>query len=171
MKYKKVIFYISIFLIILIPILLIVLNISRNEMINSTVSDDYGDSEFKSRIEEKMWDETNKTFSKYYELLGYKLDNYEEFYEDGVLNATFLYTFYHKNYDKDPDTVGYIKEAKLKNDPNYEILYNEYLERKEGNLEVRAVDIDGDNIKFYTNDHPGSEKIWEVMEMDDYVLK
>lgn len=116
-----------------------------------------------------MEEESRKAFSPYYELLSFEISDYQEDIVNGNVEAVFFYKLIHKNYDKDPDTVGYIKEAKERGNKNYQQLYDEYLQPKEMNFQLKAV-IDGnDSITLYSNDDPKGIK-WEKVKMSDYIL-
>ncbi len=110
-----------------------------------------------------------KVFSPYYELLDFKLSAYQEEVVNEKIEAVFVYTVIHKNYDKDPDTVGYIKAAKESNDPHYQQLYDEYLAPKEMNFELKAIIDEKGIITLYSNISPhGTE--WEPFKMADCIL-
>ena len=127
------------------------------------------ESKLHDKIEEYMKEQTMETFSKYYEIKDCIISDYEE-NENGT-EAIFSYKIIHKNFDKDPDTVDYIKEAKENGSPNYEIYYKEYLEPKEMNMYFKAV-VDGNgNIKLYTDDDPTVNTEWVETEMSDFILK
>ena len=122
------------------------------------------------KIYQYLQAESQDALSAYYELLEFKISNYEESAEDDKLEAIFNYTITYKNFDKDPDTVEYIKKAKEDNDPYYQTYYDEYLQPKEMNLELRAI-INGDGeISLYTDINPHSEREWVEFEMSDIVL-
>lgn len=123
-----------------------------------------------SQIASYMEEESKKAFSPYYELLEFTLSDYEEKTVDGKVEATFGYQVKYKNFEKDPDTVDYIKAAKEKNDPNYQQLYDEYLQPKEMNFHLKAVIEDTDSITLYTNVSPKGIQ-WEKAVMSDFILK
>lgn len=102
------------------------------------------DSAFRAEIETFLESEFVRVFSPYYEVLGFEIEDFEE--EDG--KAAFVYKFHYKNYDKDPDTVGYIKQAKEENSPHYETLKREYLEPKEMFLNLEAEKKDGEILLY-----------------------
>jgi hypothetical protein len=77
-------------------------------------------------------------YSPYYDGLHYEISNYEESIVGDDYTATFYWKMYHKNYYKDPDTVGYIIYAKEHGDPGYKTLYDEYNQEKEGNFSFQA---------------------------------
>ena len=80
------------------------------------------------------------------------------------------YKVIHKNYDRDPDTVAYIKEAKEKGNINYQQMYDEYLQPQEMNFELKVVIDKNDSMTLYSNVSPvGTE--WEETKMSDYILK
>ncbi|MGG1663991.1 hypothetical protein [Brevibacillus sp. NRS-1366] len=116
-----------------------------------------------------MEEECKKAFSPYYELLDFVISDYQETVVDGKVEATFGYKVIHKNFAKDPDTVGYIKAAKEKGDPNYQKLYDEYLQPKEMNFQLKAVIEDSYSIALYTNVNPKGIQ-WEKAVISDFVL-
>ncbi|MGG1157925.1 hypothetical protein ABE237_11610 [Brevibacillus formosus] len=117
-----------------------------------------------------LQEESTKAFSPYYELLEFTLSDYEEKNVDGKVEATFGYQVKYKNFEKDPDTVDYIKAAKEKNDPNYQQLYDEYLQPKDMSFHLKAVVEDADTITLYTNVSPKGIQ-WEKAVMSDFILK
>lgn len=124
--------------------------------------------------EEKIYDylkaESKEVLSTYYELLDFKIKDYEETSVDNTTESVFIYTISYKNFDKDPDTVEYIKQAKENKDPYYQTYYDEYLEPKELNMELKAV-IDKDGaISLYTDNNPHDEREWVLFKMSDIVL-
>ena len=127
------------------------------------------ESKLYDEIEKYMEEQTMETFSKYYEIKDCIISNYEE-NENGT-EAIFSYKIIHKNFDKDPDTVDYIKEAKESGNPNYETYYKEYLEPKEMNMYFKAVVDDKGNIKLYTDVDPTTNTDWQETKMSDFILK
>ncbi|KZE39327.1 hypothetical protein AV540_03880 [Brevibacillus parabrevis] len=117
-----------------------------------------------------MKEESKKAFSAHYELLGFELSDYQESNVDGKVEATFGYKVMYKNFDKDPDTVAYIKEAKEKGDPHYQQLHDEYLQQKEMNFQLKAVIENADSVTLYTNVNPKGIQ-WEKVVMSDFILE
>ncbi|HHX60695.1 MAG TPA: hypothetical protein GX707_08280 [Epulopiscium sp.] len=109
------------------------------------------------------------TFSPYYELLEFNISNYEEEVVDGTVHATFFYQVIEKNYDKDPDTVGYIKDAKESGNSNYQQMYDEYLEPREMNFDLKIIIDEKDKIVLYSNASPNGVE-WVETGMSDYIL-
>ena len=135
------------------------------------------DIEFKTNkeVDERIIDylkqEAVIAFSPYYELLELRIsDYYQEEKADESIEAVFYFTIIDKNYDKDPDTVGYIKAAKEAGSKDYQLLYEEYLEPKESNFDFKInINKEGD-ITLYSNVSPvGIE--WEEASMTNYILK
>ncbi|WP_370642592.1 hypothetical protein [Brevibacillus sp. DP1.3A] len=122
------------------------------------------------QIASYMEEESKKAFSPYYEFVEFTVSDYEEKTVDGKVEATFGYQVKYKNFEKDPDTVDYIKAAKEKNDPNYQQLYDEYLQPKDMNFHLKAVVEDADSITLYTNVSPKGIQ-WEKAVMSDFILK
>lgn len=121
------------------------------------------------KISEYMKAESIAAYSPYYELLDFQISNYKETNVDGNVEATFFYKIIDKNYDKDPDTVGYIKELKESGHKHYQQLYDEYLEPKQSNYELKVVIDEDDNITLYSNDSPKGIE-WVETEMTDYII-
>jgi len=121
------------------------------------------------KISSYLQEESAKVFSPYYELLDFKILDYKEEIINGNIESIFNYTMIHKNYDKDPDTVEYIKEAKEKGDSNYQQLYDEYLQPKEMNFYLKAVIDENDAITLYSK-NSAIETEWEEVEMSDFII-
>ncbi|NYB73734.1 M56 family metallopeptidase [Sedimentibacter hydroxybenzoicus DSM 7310] len=140
---------------------LIITNIEVMEIVDKTSRD---------KISAYLEEESKAVFSPYYELLDFIIYNYAEENKDGNIEAVFNYTIVHKNYDRDPDTVEYIKEAKEKGDGSYQQLYNEYLQPKDMNFYLKAVIDENDNITLYHNFSPNGVD-WQETEMSDYIIR
>ena len=123
-----------------------------------------------NRINEYLRKESIATWSKYYELLDFQISNYEEKIVDGNVEATFFYKIIEKNYDKDPDTVKYIKEAKESGDKLYGTYYDEYLQPREGNFDFKIIIDKDDVLTLYSNVDPNGIQ-WEKTNMTDYIIK
>ena len=117
-----------------------------------------------------MEEECKKAFAPYYELLDFQISDYQEEVVSGNVEAIFLYKLIHKNYDKDPDTVGYIKEAKESGNKNYQQIYDEYLQPREMNFHLKVVIDKNDLITLYSNIAPKGIE-WEETKMTDFILK
>lgn len=122
------------------------------------------------KISEYMKAESIAAYSPYYELLDFQISNYKETDVDENVEVTFFYKIIDKNYDKDPDTVGYIKELKESGHEHYQQLYEEYLEPKESNFELKVIIDKNDNITLYSNVSPNGIE-WVETKMTDYILK
>jgi len=122
------------------------------------------------KISAYMEEECKNVFSPYYELLEFKILDYQEEVVNGKVEAIFSYQLIYKNYDKDPDTVGYIKEAKERGDKHYQQLYDEYLQPKEMNFEFKAIIDENDVITLYSNISPKGIK-WEEVQMSDFISR
>lgn len=143
-------------------------NINNDELAGDA-EERTGDTTY-DKISAYMEEECKNVFSPYYELLSFEILDYHEEIVNGNIEATFFYKVTHKNYDKDPDTVGYIKEAKERGDSNYQQLYDEYLQPQEMNFELKAIINDDDLITLYSNISPkGTE--WKEVKMSDFIIK
>lgn len=105
-----------------------------------------------------------RVYSPYYEILNLQISDWQQTDNE----ATFFYTMTHKNFDKDPDTVGYIREAKERNLAGYEQLKREYLEPKEANYEFKVV-LEGEELALYHNASPRDIN-WQPVRIDDFIL-
>lgn len=121
------------------------------------------------KINSYLEEESKNTFSPYYELLDFKITNYQEKVVNEGVEAVFNYKIIYKNYDKDPDTVGYIKEAKEKGNKNYQQMYDEYLEPKEMNFDLKVVIDKDDKTTLYSNISPKRIE-WDETKMSDFIL-
>ncbi|MDL2248485.1 hypothetical protein LJB89_02180, partial [Tyzzerella sp. OttesenSCG-928-J15] len=90
----------------------------------------YNDEEIPENVKEAVRDiivtDWTETFSLYYDVLGFYADSVTYTADEKNAELKFIMTIVTKNFYKDPDTVGYIKEAKDKNSENYQQLYDEY---------------------------------------------
>lgn len=132
-------------------------------------ADETADETTFDKVSAYMKEESKNTFSPYYELLDFKITNYDEEVVNENIEATFIYTLISKNYDKDPDTVEYIKEAKESGNKNYQQMYDEYLQPKEMNFDLKVVFDENDVITLYSNISPNGIE-WEETKMTDYIL-
>jgi hypothetical protein len=122
------------------------------------------------KVSTYMEAECRTTFSPYYELLDFQISDYQEEVVNGNVEAVFLYTLMHKNYDKDPDTVAYIKEAKERGNKNYQQMYDEYLQPKEMNFHFKVGIGKKDGITLYSNISPKGIE-WEETKMIDFIIR
>ena len=122
------------------------------------------------KVSAYLKEECINVFSPYYELLDFIITDYKEEVVDGNVAAIFSYTVIDKNYDRDPDTVEYIKEAKEQGDKNYRQLYDEYLQPREMNFFFKAILDENDNITLYTR-NPAIEEEWNEVKISDFIIK
>ena len=108
--------------------------------------------------------EFHRVFDPHYDIKSLTISNWNE-YGSG---ATFFYKMTHTYYNRDPDTVGYIKKAKEEGSPNYEKMYNDYLAEKQINFEFKVV-LNGNDLELYSNVSPKGVE-WEPVKIDDYIL-
>ena len=122
------------------------------------------------KVSAYMEEECRKAFSPYYELLDFQISNYQEEVVKGNVEAIFSYKLIVKNYDKDPDSVGYIKEAKERGNKNYQQMYDEYLQPREMNFHLKAIIDKNNSITLYSNISPKGIE-WEETKMTDFIIK
>lgn len=114
---------------------------------------------FYSRVRSYMFDAFTKRYSPYYEILDLCITHWEEI---SPTEARFFYKMTHKNFDKDPDTVPYIKEAKERGEYIYETYKKEYLEPKTGTYDLKAVEENGELV-IYAN-LAGKGELWQKFD-------
>lgn len=66
--------------------------------------------------------------------------------------------------------MGYIKELKERGHENYQQLYDEYLQPRQSNFDLKVVIDKDDRIILYSNVSPNGIE-WEETKMTDYILK
>lgn len=122
------------------------------------------------KISAYLKEECINVFSPYYELIDFIISDYKEEVVNGSVEAVFNYKVIDKNYDRDPDTVEYIKEAKERGDKNYQQLYDEYLQPKESNFYFKAVIDKNGEITLYSKNLAIDDE-WEETEISNYIIK
>lgn len=136
---------------------------SFSEFYAKVMAINFDDEGLYSRVYSYLEGEFDRVYSRYYDDVSIAISNWREQGNEAEFFCTMTYT--HKN--KDPDSVDYIKKAKINGDGSYDKLYKEYLEPQEANYELKIVD-DGGNFKMYSNVAPrGAE--WEETKLDDFV--
>ena len=123
------------------------------------------------KINAYLKEEFTNAFSPYYELLDFIISDYHEEVVNGKVEAVFNYKMINKNYDRDPDTVEYIKEAKEGDDKYYQIYYDEYLQPKENNFYFKVIIDENDDITLYTKNLAIENDEWNETKMSDYIIK
>ena len=122
-------------------------------------------SELYEETKEYLMSEFFRVYSPIYEILDLYISGWEQ--KDNN-EAEFFYTMIDKNYDKDPDTVEYIKKAKEEGSIHYETYKREYLMPKEGNYLFKVRKTDGE-LKIRTH-IGGKSNIWTDVDFDDYII-
>jgi len=122
-----------------------------------------------AKVRAYMEEECRTAFSPYYELLDFQISDYQEEVINRNVEAIFSYKLVHKNYDKDPDTVGYIKEAKENGNKNYQQMYDEYLQPREMNFHLKVLIDKKDLITLFSNISPKGIE-WEETKMTDFIM-
>ncbi len=115
--------------------------------------------------------ESIKTFSDYYELDNFKISNYTEQIKQNHVEVILDYTIFYHNIEKNPDNIAYIREAKERDDSSYQSLYQEYLEQKEMNMQIKIIIDENHNFSMYMDRSPHGEGDWTSFEMKDCIIK
>ena len=124
-----------------------------------------GKSALYQKTEEYLKTEFDRVYRPYYDIQSLTISNWNESGDA----ATFFYNMTYLNYNRDPDTVEYIKEAKQRSREEYETLYRDYLEPKESNYEFKIV-YHGDKPELYYNAAPDGTE-WVEITVDDFILQ
>ena len=163
LNYKKPKFWVIVILIFVIIAVGIGLMTNPKNDKSVTVSNE-------DKISAYLKENSINTFSLYYELLDFNISDYQEKVVGGKIEAIFSYTIVHKNYDRDPDTVQYIKEAKERGDKNYQTYYDEYLQPQNMNFFLKAVIDEYNTITLYSKNPAIESEKWHQVEMSDFVI-
>ncbi len=132
--------------------------------ISDTGSDISRQSELFKKAEAFLNEEFHRVYDPYYDILDLTISDWNE----NGNEAAFLYTMTTQYYNRDPDTVDFIKAAK--DDPErYEMMYNDYLAPKVVNYFFKVV-LNGDEIELYSNESPTGVE-WKPRMIDDYIPK
>ena len=131
---------------------LIVVNAVRNSLYDKTAA--WLEQEF------------HRVYDPYYDIQELVISNWQE----NGNEATFHYTMTWLNYNRDPDTVPYIQEAKTKSQSSYETLYQDYLALKTGNYSFKIV-WESDTPTLYSDVAVKGEPEWEEISIEDYLLQ
>ena len=124
------------------------------------------DSVLYEKTEDWLEQEFHRVYDPYYDIQELVISNWQESGKE----ATFYYTMTWLNYNRDPDTVPYIQEAKTKSQSSYETLYQDYLALKTGNYSFKIV-WEGDTPTLYTDVSVKGEPEWERTEVQNFVLQ
>lgn len=109
--------------------------------------------------------EFHRVYDPYYDIQELIISDWQE----NGNEATFHYTMTWLNYNRDPDIVPYIQEAKAKSQSSYETLYQDYLALKTGNHSFK-ITWNGDTPTLYSDVSVRGEPEWALTKIDDYIL-
>ena len=123
------------------------------------------DSELRALSTAWLEGEFHRVYDQYYDIQSLEISNWHEKGNE----ATFFYKMTWLNWNRDPDTVEYVRTAKENGSPHYEKLYQEYLGLHEANYEFKIV-LEADELKLYSNVSPKGTQ-WEPTKVDDYVMR
>ncbi|MBE7022748.1 MAG: M56 family metallopeptidase, partial [Ruminococcaceae bacterium] len=127
--------------------------------------DEIGKTPLYLRTEAYLRREFHRVYTPHYEILNLEITNWLESENE----AMFYYEMTHKNYDKDPDTVGYIIEARERNDKNYEALKEDYLAPHTGTYFFKVVCTEKGELQLYYNVAPKGQE-WQSVTVDDFII-
>ncbi len=114
---------------------------------------------------EYMAQEYHRVYDPYYDIQDLTLSAWKQ----NGKEATFFYTMTYLHYNRDPDKVAYIQEAKKGDRESYESLYKDYLALKQGNYEFKVV-WNGETLElYYENSVKGPESWWGPITVDDFI--
>lgn len=145
-------------------------NTTNDEEVNNITEHQDNDSTSYDKIANYLEKQAENTFSEYYQLLSFNIDNYEENVQSNNVEAILNYEITYKNYDIDPDTVDYIRISKENNSPYYKTYYEEYLESKDMYMEIKVkIDKEG-AITLWADNDPTENREWVSFEMSDCII-
>lgn len=120
-------------------------------------------------IQDHLWDKLEYELSPYYEILSYEISNYKEKNYKKYVDTSFNYKITYKNYDRDPDTVSYVKEAKEVGSSNYDLLYNTYLDEKVKEFKIKATIDKYETISIYYRPNEDEDFEWKELNIFEVV--
>lgn len=138
--------------------------IIKRVKVEFTPDDSVIEEEMYRLVSEYLESEFHRVYDPYYDIKSLTVSGWNR----QGLEATFYYKMVHAFYNRDPDTVDYIKKAKESGSPGYQRLYDDYLADKEANYEFKAVLTD-EGIELYSNVSP-KDVNWQPVKIDDYIL-
>ena len=118
-----------------------------------------------SRASEFLEQEFHRVYDRYYDIRSLTISNWQE----NGNEAAFLYKMTYLHYNRDPDTVEYIQQAKARGEREYETLYNDYLAEKEMNYSFKMV-FNGDEMELYSDVSVKGDPVWQPVRIDDYIM-
>ena len=140
-------------------------------------NDDNVPDNVKKAVRDAIVTEWTAVFSKYYQVLGFYATNVSYSVTGDNAELKFMMTLVTRNYYKDPDTVGYIKDEKEKGGVNYQILYAEYNMPKSGSVDMKATisltssgDVKPDSLRLFSNVSPNGED-YRPVKAEDFIIK
>ena len=109
--------------------------------------------------------EFHRVYDPWYDIQSLTISDWQESGNE----ATFHYKKEYLYYNRDPDTVPYILEAKARSQSSYERLYQDYLALKESNYSFKIV-WNGDKPTLYSDVSVKGVPEWQPVKIDDYIL-
>lgn len=121
--------------------------------------------EFQIKTAAWMEQEFHRVYDPWYDIQSLTISDWQESGNE----ATFHYKKEYLYYNRDPDTVPYILEAKARSQSSYERLYQDYLALKESNYSFKIV-WNGDKPTLYSDVSVKGVPEWQPVKIDDYIL-
>lgn len=123
--------------------------------------------EFQIKTAAWLEQEFHRVYDPYYDLQELIISDWDQ---ASGSEATFHYKMTWLNYNRDPDTVAYVTDAKKQSQSTYETLYNDYLALKEGNYSFKIV-WEGDTPTLYTDVSVKDGPEWELTAVQNFVVR
>ncbi len=98
-----------------------------------------------------LYERFHELYSMNYNIQALTITNWQE--KDGGEEARFYLNMSHIYYNRDPDKVEYIQDAKTGEPENYQRLYDDYLNIHQGNYFLKVVQENG-TLALYVNQAP-----------------
>lgn len=112
-----------------------------------------------------MAQEYHRAYDPYYDIQDLTVSAWEQ---NGT-EATFFYTMTYLHYNRDPDKVAYIQEAKKGDREKYESLYKDYLALKQDNCSYKVI-WNGETFDLYYDVSEKGPPVWHgPMTVDDFI--
>lgn len=112
-----------------------------------------------------MAQEYHRAYDPYYDIQDLTLSAWEQ----NGNEATFFYTMTYLYYNRDPDKVAYIQDAKKGDREKYESLYKDYLALKQDNCSYKVI-WNGETFDLYYDVSEKGPPVWHgPMTVDDFI--
>ncbi len=121
--------------------------------------------EFQIKTAAWLEQEFHRVYDPWYDIQSLTISDWQESGNEAIFHYKKEYLY----YNRDPDIVPYILEAKARSQSSYERLYQDYLALKESNYSFKIV-WNGDKPTLFSDVSVKGVPEWQPIKIDDYIL-